>query len=161
MHELYKLKDMLMEELEEYGRKNEITAQSLEIVDKLAHALKNLCKIVKEYEEAEEEEEYSMAGGRGGSSYRRGSSYQGGGSGGNQGSPYRQGRSMRSYARGGGSGGNARRYSRTGGYSMEQGYSGDGSELTELMDEMREVMTELPEHKQREVQKFLQKMEEM
>lgn len=92
MNELYKLKDMLMKELEEYGSKGELTGGTLEVVDKLAHAIKNLCKIIEAYEE----EEYSgMAGG--GSSYRRG----GGGSYGNGGS-YDDGGSYRggSYARG-------------------------------------------------------------
>ena len=46
MHELYKLKDMLCEELKEYGSKSEMSAGSLEIVDKLSHAIKNLDKII-------------------------------------------------------------------------------------------------------------------
>jgi len=58
MHELYELKDMLYRELEEYGKKGELSAGTLDIVDKLAHALKNLNKIV-------EEDEYS------GRTYRR------------------------------------------------------------------------------------------
>lgn len=114
MNELYKLKDMLLKELEEYGSKGELTGGTLEVVDKLAHAIKNLCKIIEAYEE----EEYSgMAGG--GSSYRRG----GGGSYGYGGS-YDDGGSYRggSYARGRGR--NARRdgmgrYSRADGDMME------------------------------------------
>lgn len=47
MHELYELKDMLCSELEEYGGKNEITAASLDIIDKLAHAVKNIDKIIE------------------------------------------------------------------------------------------------------------------
>lgn len=46
MHALYNLKDMLCKELEEYGEMGELTAGSLEIVDKLAHAVKNLDKII-------------------------------------------------------------------------------------------------------------------
>ena len=46
MHELYKLKEMLCEELEKYGKENELTTGSLEVVDKLAHAIKNLDKII-------------------------------------------------------------------------------------------------------------------
>ena len=46
MHALYELKDMLMSELEEYGKKDELSAGSLEIVDKLCHAIKNLDKII-------------------------------------------------------------------------------------------------------------------
>ena len=70
MEELYKLKDMLCEELEQYGEK-ELTAGSLDVVDKLAHALKNLDKII------ENKDEYS--GDYRGSyrrSYRDGRSYR-------------------------------------------------------------------------------------
>ena len=88
MHELYELKEKLMRELEEYGTK-ELSAGTLQAVDTLAHAIKNLCKII----EAAEEEEYSMAGGsyayarggggggrsnRGGGSSNRGGSNRGG-----------------------------------------------------------------------------------
>lgn len=55
MHELYELKEMLCKELEEIGGKGELTAGSLETVDTLAHALKNIDKII----ESKEEEEYS------------------------------------------------------------------------------------------------------
>lgn len=51
MHELYELKDMLMKELEEYGAKGELSAGTLDIVDKLTHTLKNLCKIIDEYDD--------------------------------------------------------------------------------------------------------------
>ena len=47
MHDLYNLRDMLCDELKEYGAKSELTAGSLDIVDKLAHALKNLDKIIE------------------------------------------------------------------------------------------------------------------
>ena len=50
MRELYELKDMLMKELEEYGAKGELSAGSLDIVDKLAHTVKNLCKIIEDAE---------------------------------------------------------------------------------------------------------------
>ena len=45
MHELYELKEMLMNELKEYGEKGEMTSGTLDVVDKLSHAIKNLCKI--------------------------------------------------------------------------------------------------------------------
>ncbi|MBQ7737051.1 MAG: hypothetical protein IJT62_04375 [Oscillospiraceae bacterium] len=51
MHALYNLKDMLCKELEEYGEQGELTAGSLEIVDKLAHAVKNLDKVIWAKEE--------------------------------------------------------------------------------------------------------------
>lgn len=90
MHELYELKDRLVKELEEYGRKGDLSAGSLDVVDKLAHSVKNICKVIEDMED----DGYSS---RGGSSYR----------------VYDDGRSM---ARG--RGGNVRRDSR-GRYSSE------------------------------------------
>lgn len=55
MDELYNLKDMLCEELEKIASKGELTAGSLETVDTLAHALKNLDKII----EVKEDDGYS------------------------------------------------------------------------------------------------------
>ena len=46
MHKLYELRDMLCEELEEYGAKDKLDMSALEIVDKLAHAVKNIDKII-------------------------------------------------------------------------------------------------------------------
>ena len=59
MHKLYDLKDMLCEELEQFGSRDKLTSNSLETVDKLAHAAKNVGKLI----EMCEEEEYSMDGG--------------------------------------------------------------------------------------------------
>lgn len=50
MHEIYELKEMLMNELKEYGKKGEMSAGTLDIVDKLSHAVKNLCKIIEDME---------------------------------------------------------------------------------------------------------------
>lgn len=47
MHKLYELKDMLCEELEQYGSKDKLDVGGLEIVDKLAHAIKNIDKIIE------------------------------------------------------------------------------------------------------------------
>ena len=51
MHMIHELKEMLCDELEEYGEKGKLDVGDLEIVDKLAHAIKNIDKIimVKEY----------------------------------------------------------------------------------------------------------------
>ena len=70
MHELHELKDKLCKELEEYGRKGDLSAGSLDVIDKLAHSVKNLDKVI----EKSEEEEYS--GDDGYNSYR-GRSYRG------------------------------------------------------------------------------------
>ena len=70
MHKLHELKDMLCEELEEYGSKGKLDVGSLDVVDKLAHAIKNIDKII----EFAEEEGYSgrmASDGMGGMSYRR------------------------------------------------------------------------------------------
>lgn len=155
MHELYELKEMLCKELEEYGRKGDLSAGSLEIVDKLAHALKNVDKIIESKEE--ESGEYSSAGGEG--SYR-GGSYRGGRGGSYRyddgmmtGGSYRGG----SYARGRGS--NARRDS-MGRYSS-RGYSRAEGDMAEIVEELKGMMSDLPEDKQREVQRFVEKVERM
>lgn len=138
MHELYELKDRLMKELEEYG-KQDLTAGSLEVVDKLSHSIKNICKIIESYED---EEGYSM----------RGRSYDDGTDGMSRRGSYRGG----SYARGRGS--NARRDS-MGRYAREGGYSrNDGIE--ELVENVREMMQELPQNLKQDAQRFVQKLEQ-
>lgn len=52
MHGIYKLRDTLCKELEEYGDRTQFDKSSLEMVDTLAHALKNIDKII-EYKEAD------------------------------------------------------------------------------------------------------------
>lgn len=154
MHELYELKEKLMKELEEYG-KQDLTAGSLEVVDKLSHSIKNICKIIEAYED---EEGYSMRGrsyddgmndGTGGMSRRSRNSYEGGDY---RGVPYRG----NSYARGRGS--NVKRDS-MGRYARESGYSrADGVE--ELVENVREMMGELPQNLQMDAQRFVQKLEQ-
>ena len=148
MNELYKLKEMLCKELEEYGSKGELTGGTLEVVDKLAHALKNLDKII-EAKEMSEEGSYGsydgsydgpydggMSGARGrGRSYTGGSMARGGGS----------------YARGRGR--NARRDS-MGRYSRE----GDNEQYVQQLEEM---MQELPQGARQHIQKAIQEMEQM
>ena len=66
MNELHELKEMLCEELKKYGKKGELSAGSLEIIDKLAHSIKNIEKVI-------ESDDYSNAyrGTRGRSYARR------------------------------------------------------------------------------------------
>ena len=45
MSELYELKEKLCDELKSYGKKD-MTAGSLDVIDKLAHAIKNIDKII-------------------------------------------------------------------------------------------------------------------
>ena len=50
MHELRELRDMLCDALKEYGTKGDIGTQSLDVVDKLAHTIKNIDKIIESEE---------------------------------------------------------------------------------------------------------------
>lgn len=50
MKELYELKDRLVDELKDYSRKD-LTGGSLDMIDKLAHATKNICKIIEDSDE--------------------------------------------------------------------------------------------------------------
>ena len=155
MDAVYELKDMLCEELEEYGKKDKLDVGGLEIVDKLAHTIKNLDKIIETYEE---DDEYS---GYYGGSYD--GSYEGGNQGGNM-----------------GGGSYARRYSRErggrgGSYAMARGdgrgrgsnakrdsmgrYSRDGRMMAQ---ELRDLMEDAPnEHIKTEMKKLIQKVENM
>ena len=140
MQDLSKLRDMLCRELEEYARKNKVIAGDIEAVDTLAHAIKNLDKII----EKDEREMYS------GRSYAEGGSYR----------PYAYedgGMSNDDYANARGRGAGARRDS-MGRYSSERGYSRNDNmvmELRELMDGATDERT------RREFQQFINKIESM
>lgn len=47
MHKTQELRSMLCNELDKYGAKNNLNASELDVVDKLAHAIKNLDKIIE------------------------------------------------------------------------------------------------------------------
>ncbi len=111
MHELYEIKDMLMDELKQYANKGELTSSTLEVVDKLSHSIKNICKIIDAYEEDEGYSgNYPIYGG----SYRM----------------------NHSYARG--RRGNVRRDS-MGRYSRDDRYSRDGGMIEELKELMHDA----------------------
>lgn len=132
MHDLYELKEKLMKELEEYG-KQELTAGSLEVVDRLSHAVKNICKIIESYEM---EEDYSMRDGNSNRYSRTGYRYSRDGNGTRDGG-YSRRRNRDSMGR----------YSRT-----------DGVE--ELVETVRGMMQELPQSIQTDAQRFVQKLEQ-
>lgn len=138
MHKLYDLKDMLCEELEQFGSRDKLTTGSLEMVDKLAHAAKNVGKII----EMCEDEEYSMDGG-GGSSRRS----------------YRDGGGSSRYSRDGyyyDGGGSSRRRGRA---ANGRFISRDGSELAR---KLREMVEDAPdENSRQEIQRLADKMEQM
>lgn len=144
MHKLMELKEMLCEELEEYGSKDKLDVGGLEIVDKLAHAIKNIDRIIEAYDE-----EYSQMGG----SSRRGSSRRGSS---NEGGSYRgssnEGGSYRGSSRRGSSYANSYRRDSRGRYSRE----GD------MVEELRELMQEAPDQETRqEMQSLIQRLEQM
>lgn len=150
MHELFELKEKLLKELGEYSQQ-ELTAGNLQVVDTLSHAIKNICKII----EAAEMEEYSGRGGQGSYRYEGGSSnrYEGGSS--NRyardgGGSSNRNASYASYARG--RTGNVRRDS-MGRYSRNDG-------IEELVENVRDMMQELPPNVQQDAQKFVQKLEQ-
>lgn len=113
MHKLYELKETLVKELERYADNQTLDLQTLDIIDKLAHAGKNVCKII----ETCEEDQYSEA--MGGGSYRSMPHFRMAGSYANDGS-------YGSYARGRGAG--ARRDS-MGRYSSAADFRADLQEL--------------------------------
>lgn len=65
MHKLKELKEMLERELEKVTKKGELSAGSLDIVDKLTHSIKSIDTIMAMEEYSEDD--YAMRGG--GSSY--------------------------------------------------------------------------------------------
>lgn len=140
MQELYDLKDMLCKELKEYGTKGELTAGSLDVVDKLTHTMKNLDKIIEVYEEEGEYSSATYPDGMGGS-------YRGYSREGNRGGSYRG-----SYARGRM---NARRD------SMGR-YSGRYSRDDGMAEELRSLMNDAPnEAIKRDIQRVVDKLEQM
>lgn len=79
MDKLYDLREMLCKELKEYGKKDKLDAGSLDAIDKLAHAIKNLDKVIEndEGEYSSSNRSYEGSSNRSyynGGSYRRGMS---------------------------------------------------------------------------------------
>lgn len=62
MHRLEEFKQMLMRELEDIAKKGELSAGSLDAVDKLTHSIKSICYII---DAMDEDEGSSGARGRG------------------------------------------------------------------------------------------------
>lgn len=137
MQALYELKDMLCKELEEYSD-GDLSAGKLDIIDKLAHAVKSLETIIAMNEASE------------GSSGR----YY------NESGRYESGR----YSNARGRGRNARRDS-MGRYASRGSYNNgsyNGSYDDGMMDELRDLMDGITDDRKRqEFQKFINKMEQM
>ena len=145
MHTYYDAKDMLKKELDEIVKKGELSAGSLDTIDKLLNSIKNSCKIIM-YEEYADDgysyadtdmdmSNYSYARGRGRNA-RRDS----------------RGRySSEGYA-------NARGGNRSGGYSRA-GYS-YAADKEEKIDMLRDMMEEAKSDEERRMlQKIIRRME--
>lgn len=131
MHELYKLKDMLVKELEEYGSRGDLSASTLQTIDTLAHAAKNVCKIIEDSDEGQSGRWYP-------NSYDDGMSGR---------RPMPRNMAYRGMPNGGSY---ARRRDRMG------RYSGDG----DMVAELRELMENAPDDRTRqEFQRFIGKIE--
>lgn len=147
MHKLMELKEMLCKELEEYGERDNLDVGGLDVVDKLAHAIKNIDKII-------EAEEYSGRSSRG--SYEGGRSYEGGYGGrsyegGYGGRSYEGGRSSyegRSYE-----GGRSRGRGRSSRRDSMGRYSSAADELQRLIDEAPDEQTRM------ELERMMQRFE--
>lgn len=136
MKELYELKEKLCNELKNYGRK-EMSSVSLEVIDKLAHTIKNLDRIIDNYDAEGYSGDYmSNAGYR--NSRRGGNSRE---MRNNDGRSYRRGRdSMGRYT------------------SREAGYSYDD----DMVSELRELMEDAPDERtKQEFKRFISKIESM
>lgn len=150
---LYDLCETISRELEDANEKirkaGGMSAGDLELVDKLSHALKSI-KTTIAMMESEDEGGYS-----GRYMPRYGYAY-------NDGRSYADGTMMRGDSYGGMSNAGRRNAKRDsmGRYARDGGYSYADS-MESVLDEMRGMMSGLPEEKRREVQRFVDKMERM
>lgn len=140
MQKLYDLKEFLCDELCEFAGKD-LNSATLETVDKLAHAAKNVGKVIEMCES-----DYSGRGSYGNSSRGSYGSYEGSYENSNEGS----------FARGRGR--NARRDS-MGRYARD-GYS-RAEDMKEMTHEIKMMANYLPANKQQDLQKLVEKMEQM
>ena len=139
MRKLENLRDTLCEELEKVAKKESISTEDLDIIDKLAHAIKNIDKIM--YDDSYDGGGYYFG------SYGRGS-YD----------------SYDSYARRGRDGDGDGRYnegrSRDRGYSRD--YSRDGRSMDHMRDKLERMMSEASNDKEREtLRRVMNQMEMM
>lgn len=142
MHEMYELKEMLCDELAKITKKGELSAGSLDAVDKLTHSIKSIDTIIA-MDEYSEDDGMSYEG-----SYARGENR-----GGNRGRSYARGRnrdSMGRYTRGGSYRGS---YAR-GGYSRDE-------EMENLKMNLQDMLEEANSEEERKmIRKWLKQVEE-
>lgn len=147
MDTFHDIKDMLHEELREIVQKGELSAGSLDTIDKLLNSMKNACKLIM-YEEYTSDgysyadadmdmQTYSNARGRGSNARR-------------------DARGRYSSAGGNGSG----NYSNRRGYSR-RGYSYDDGEKQEKISMLHDMMQEVSsDEERRTLQKIIRRMEQ-
>ena len=146
MHKLEELREMLMEELNECVKKDELSTSSLDIIDKLTHSIKSIDTII-----AMEESDYSYDGGN---SYARGR--------GRNAKRDSRGR----YSRRGGSydnsydDGSYDDYDRSYDYSRRRGYS-RAEAKDELMNELRGLQMDAKDDESRQmIKKWINQLEQ-
>lgn len=145
MHTYYEAKEMLKKELDNIVKKGELSAGSLETIDKLLNSIKNACKITM-YEEYAEDG-YSYADGDADMSDYAYARASGRGRGSNASRD-----SMGRYS--------SRGYSNRG-YSRRGRYSYDDGDKQEKMDMLREMMNEVSsEEERRALNKIIRRMEQ-
>lgn len=158
MQTYYDVKEMLHRELQEIVKKGELSAGSLETIDKLLNSIKNACKITM-YEEYKEDG-YSYADGdmdMSSYAYARGNG-RGRGSNAKRDSMGRYS-SEGGYSNARGDRGGYRTSNR--GYSRAGGYSYDDGEKEEKIDMLREMMQEVSsDEERRTLQKIIRRMEQ-
>lgn len=131
MKKLYELREKLCEQLETYAGMD-ITANTLDVVDKLTHALKNLDKIIEADEYEYSERGYSRTYGMS-RRYDDGHDFA-----------HDMDRGMS----------NARRRDSRGRYSMH-------SDKHEMVEELRDLMEQAPENTKGEFKRFIERVEMM
>ena len=154
MQELNNLFDKLCGELCEYGQKD-LTQDSLKTIDTLAHAAKNVLKVMEgcegggSYAYYDEDPRTTAMGGSMRGSYNGGGSYRG---------SYRMSGkrdSMGRYSRAGDNGGGS--YEGNGGMS-NRGYSRGGNNV---VDGLKELMYAAPAEMQGEINRLIKKLDNM
>ena len=144
MHDLYRLKENIVKELEDYGKQG-LNKSNLDVIDKLAHAGKNVAKII----ECCEGEEYSMGRNCSMRDSYRGGSYRG--------SSYRDSYADEAYVRPDGS------YARGRGAGAKRDSMGRySSEGNEAAYDVRMLLNRTHDEQTRqELSKLLDKLESM
>lgn len=144
MKKMEELRDMLCEELEKISKKGELSAGSLDVIDKLTHSIKSIDTIMA-MEDAGYSNDYSYEYSREGRYVNM--------DGGNRGNSNARGRKRDSMGR----------YSRNDGYSMRGGmgnYSRE-DEMEDLKMDLHEMLEEAKSEEQRRmIRKWISQVEE-